>query len=241
MYQYYKIAGLTVKMDTFGRTRDLAFPYAMDPKDMGEDFLPDITVESNYRYAKHIYPNVPDEALEYLCSGRDFYRKLLDYDGILLHASAVAVDGKAYLFSADSGVGKSTHTGLWRQVLGDEKVRILNDDKPALRLEDGVWYAYGTPWSGKYGMNLNVRYPLGGICFLEQGSENQIELYGEDDLIFRFMKQTLCPKGAEIRLKILEQADRLLTTVPVWKLTCNMDREAAVLSYEMMTGNILQI
>lgn len=78
---------------------------------------------------------------------------------------------------ADSSVGKSTHTGLWRQVFGDERVKILNDDKPALRFEKGIWYAYGTPWSGKYGMNLNLRYPVAGICFLKQGAQNKIESY----------------------------------------------------------------
>ena len=93
---------------------------------------------------------------------------------ILVAVVVFAMDGQAYLFSADSGVGKSTHSRLWQQVFGDQRVTIINDDKPALRLRDGVWYVYGTPWSGKYGLNHNLCYPLAGICFLERSKTNKI-------------------------------------------------------------------
>lgn len=46
---------------------------------------------------------------------------------------------------------------------------ILNDDKPALRRESGVWQVYGTPWSGKEALNQNRNAPLRAICFLFQG------------------------------------------------------------------------
>ena len=75
---------------------------------------------------------------------------------MLLHSSAVVVDGYAYLFSADSGTGKSTHTGLWKQHFGD-RAYIINDDKPAIRKVDGEWYVFGTPWSGKTDTSVNPR------------------------------------------------------------------------------------
>ena len=136
MYQYYRIAGLTVKMEAFGFTRDLAQPYGIAPCSQA-----DITIEVDFQDLKTAYPDAPEEIFEYLVTGRDFYTKLIEHSGMMLHASAIAVDGRAYLFSADSGVGKTTHTRLWRQVFGDEKVTIINDDKPALRLRDGTWYA----------------------------------------------------------------------------------------------------
>jgi len=232
MYHYYKIAGLTVKMKTFGRTADLAFPYRIEPCSQV-----DITIDPQYQILKAVQPDADDDLCEYLASGRVFYRRLLDFDGMLLHASAIAMDGKAYLFSADSGTGKSTHVGLWRQLFGDERVRIINDDKPALRLEDGTWYVYGTPWSGKYGLNLNLRYPLAGICFLERAPMNKIEPYTKSDLVFRFLKQTNRSKKAEFQEKSLRHIGSLIEKVPVWRLECNMEQEAAVLSYRAMTGN----
>ncbi len=234
MYQYYKIAGLTVKMDTFGRTAEQALPYrigACDPAD--------ITIEPAYQLIKALRPDAEDDLCEYVASGRVFYRSLLAFDGMLLHACAIAVDGKAYLFSADSGTGKSTHAGLWRQLLGDERVRILNDDKPALRREDGIWYVYGTPWSGKHPLNLNLRCPLAGICFLERSDANQIQPYTKNDIVFRFVKQSYWSKKASIQEKTLGLIGSLLETTPVWQLSCNMEPEAAVLAYKAMTGNDL--
>ena len=49
---------------------------------------------------------------EYIYAGMEFYTKLLLHDGMMLHASAVAMEGKCYLFSAPSGTGKSTHTNI---------------------------------------------------------------------------------------------------------------------------------
>lgn len=95
------------------------------------------------------------------------------YNGLMLHASAAALGGRACLFSGPCGRGKSTHTRLWQQTFG-EAVQVFNDDKPALRRLDGRWYAYGTPWCGKDGINLNQKWPLGGICFLEKSQENRI-------------------------------------------------------------------
>ena len=230
MYQYYRIAGLTVKMDAFGFTRDLAQPYSIDSCSQA-----DITIETDFRDLKAAYPNAPDAIFEYLVTGKDFYTKLIDHAGMMLHASAIAVDGKAYLFSADSGVGKSTHTRLWRQVFGDERVTMINDDKPALRLREGIWYACGTPWSGKYGLNRNLCCPIAGICFLERGSENRIEPYTNHDVVFQFLKQTYRPKDVQYSNKLLSLIESLLEKIPVWRMECNREPEAAHTAWEAMT------
>lgn len=234
MYQYYRIAGLITKMDTFGFTGDLARPYRIEPCPEA-----DITIEADFRELKAAYPNAPDEIFEYVETGRDFYAKLIDFSGMMLHASAIAVDGRAYLFSADSGVGKSTHTGLWRRVFGADRVAVINDDKPALRLRDGIWYACGTPWSGKNGRNQNLCCPIGGICFLERGRNNKIEPYTNDEVVFRLLKQTLRPGDPQRCDKLLSLSGSLLETVPVWRMECNMEPEAAYVAWEAMTKGAL--
>lgn len=222
MYDY-KIAGLNVKMDVCGRTKELALPFQIH-----EDLQPDITIEP-------VYGQGVTEAEEYILTGREFYHQLLGFSGLMLHASAVIKDEKTYLFSADCGGGKSTHTKLWRQLFGDDKVRILNDDKPALKLENGEWYAYGTPWSGKYGLSLNLRYPIAGICFLEKAERNKIEKYTKNDMIFQLMKQTYRPKDLKKRKQLLSLLDDLLGKIPVWHMECNMEPEAAYMSYYAMS------
>ena len=229
MEQFYNIAGLTVQMDSFGRTVMQAQPYLCEPAE------PDIVIHSDWKKFQENQPHLSDDDSEYMSTGGNFYRQLLNYDGMLLHASAVVVDGWAYLFSAPCGTGKSTHTGLWQQVFGDRAV-ILNDDKPAIRLENGQWYAYGTPWSGKYDISTNIRAKLAGICFLHRANENTIEPFGGTKAIFSLLEQTIRPGGADQRMKIMILLDKLLTQVPVWQMGCNMDPQAAQVSYKAMSG-----
>ena len=78
-------------------------------------------------------PHLTEAQCEYIFAGSEFYKKFISEGGIMVHASAVEVDGKAYLFSADSGTGKLTHTKQWQNYFGKERALIINDDKPAIR------------------------------------------------------------------------------------------------------------
>ncbi len=230
MENTYQIAGLTVNMDLFGYLVERARPYEIEYTDS-----PDFTVVGDSKVAQNTAPYMR-ECIEYMSTAVDFYGKILDYDGMLVHSSAIVVDGKAYLFSADSGTGKSTHTALYRRYYGDERVRILNDDKPAIRLEDGVFYAYGTPWSGKSALNLNLKVPIGGICLLERGAKNEIEPLPARPALFRLLQQTRRFDDKEKMDKVMDLLDALLRKVPIWRMKCNMDPEAAKVSYEAMSG-----
>lgn len=234
MEQFYMITGLRVAMDTYGRTLEQAKPYRIEP--VSE---PDIRISSYRDVIKERTPSISDDDAEYLGTGGSFYKELLKFNGFRLHASTVVVDGKAYLFSAASGTGKSTHTGLWLNLFG-QRAYILNDDKPALRLINGIWYAFGTPWSGKHDISVNAGVPVGGICMLERGENNQIEPFYGKDAIFQVFVQTNRPKPAADRIKLLELLDDLITRVQIWKMKCNMDPDAARVSYEAMSGRKLE-
>ncbi len=195
----------------------------------------DIVIDAEH-YRPELYPEELGEDLTvYLESGWQFYGALLRFGGLMLHASAVELDGKAYLFSGPSGMGKSTHTKLWQQIFG-ERAQIFNDDKPALRREDGRWYAYGTPWCGKDGINQNKRVPLAGICFLKRGQENVIRRLEEKDVIGHVLYQTLYRFRAVERLdSLLDNLSMLVREVPVFELENLPEEAAAHLSYETMS------
>lgn len=229
MEKDYLIAGLRIRMDTFGRTEEQAEPYRIDTP--GE---PDLTVLSAAKYVRELQPQLSMDACEYLATGAYFYRHMLDFDALLIHSSAVVMDGYAYLFSAPCGTGKSTHTTMWREAFGYDRVLMLNDDKPLLRLEDGCWYAYGTPWSGKTDQNLNMRVPVGGVCLLTRGETNEIVPFGGVQAAHELMEQTARPPKAENRAKLLELMNDLLTMVPIWKLKCTPTTEAALVSQKAM-------
>lgn len=227
---HYRIAGLNIAMEAHGRTQEQSKPYRSEF--VGPEV---IHVRSYVKEYKALYPMCSDDDCEYMSTCYSFYRELIMHEGFMFHSSAVVVDGKAYLFSANSGTGKSTHTGLWLKQFGD-RAYILNDDKPALRRVDGIWYAFGTPWSGKNDISVNTGVPVAGIAMLERGERNEITPYSGKDAIFDIFVQTNRPKAAEYRIKLLELLDSLLQDIPVWKLKCNMDPEAAIVSYEAMSG-----
>ena len=159
---------------------------------------------------------------------------LLKSDTLLIHGSTVAVDGSAYLFTAPCGTGKSTHTRLWRQVFGDRAV-MINDDKAFLRVGDDGIIAFGSPWSGKHGLDTNMNAPLRGICVIGRGNENRIVRHTGDGL-FTILQDQLLGYTEETDLDLAwGLLHRLVSQVPVWNLTCNMDPEAARVSYGAMS------
>lgn len=193
---------------------------------------PEIIIRQEY-YRAEYWPNLTPEQMEYMESGVQFYYQLLHYNGLMLHASAAALGGRAYLFSGPCGRGKSTHTRLWQQTFG-EAVQVFNDDKPALRRLDGRWYAYGTPWCGKDGINLNQKWPLGGICFLEKSQENRIRRLSAAEALPLILAQTtyrLQPHSMEL---LLASLDSLLREIPVFLLENRPEEAAARLSFETM-------
>jgi len=225
----YVIADLAVDMEPEGRTKGQAAAYAAPA--LGPA---DITIDVNTREILEKNPQLENlDAAYYMGSGALFARDLLDFSGFQLHASAVALDGRAYLFSAYSGTGKSTHTGKWVRLFG---ARYINDDKPALRLRDGVWTAYGTPWSGKNDLSSPEGYPVGGIAFVERGDHNAIRRLSPVEAFPMVMAQTLKFLNRRRVERKLELLDQCLRTVPVWLLTCQNNDEAAYVSHRAMTG-----
>ena len=232
MEHSYKIVGIVVNMDSWGLIKRQAEPYEIEYTDQ-----PDMIVSSEKAHKLgFVSPHYNKNFAEYTNTGMSFYSELPKFDALMVHSSAVVVDGKAYLFSAVSGTGKSTHTALYRRVFGDERVRLLNDDKPALRLENGEFFAYGTPWSGKSDLNLNLRVPLGGICILRRGAKNEIGKMGRQEAMRMLLEQTIRPKDPALMMQLMQTVGKLLEKDCIWEMKCNMDPEAAIVSYEAMSG-----
>ena len=175
----YEFAGCVVSYEPlYGLLRRRMETYRSDTEGQ-----PDITLDGtkeDYEKLRKQYPHLSIEECEYSCAGAEFYMKLLKHQGFMIHASAVEKEGKAYLFSAPSGTGKSTHAQLWRQTFKGEPIRIINDDKPAVCLQNGVFYACGTPFSGKTDKNENRKAPIQGLCMLHRGKTNKIQKIQEN-------------------------------------------------------------
>ena len=158
---------------------------------------------------------------------------LIVKDTLMLHGSTVAVDGQAYLFTAPCGTGKSTHTRLWREVFGD-RVVMVNDDKPFLKIDGESVIACGSPWTGKHGLGSNVSFPLKGICILSRGSENKIWPLCPDDAADFLRSQCFVPEDEEKAGRAIELLERLIRMVPLWQMECTKEPEAAITAYQAM-------
>lgn len=168
---------------------------------------------------------------EYLLTGAAFSDRLTLLGGTVLHGSSIAFENKGIVFSANSGTGKSTHTGLWKERFADQVI-IVNDDKPAIRFYEDTPFIFGTPWSGKTDLNKNVRVPLKAIVFIKRSDSNWIERLNIRDSIFNLTSQINRPYYDEdIGKKTLEMIKRLVNTVPIYKLHCNINQEAVDVVY----------
>ena len=227
-----KVADLIVEMDV---SSDFLVsrlgPYLCD-----ENLTADISVDVSKQFYIDRQKENPHMTLgecECLWSGGYFYEQLARFNGVMLHSSCVEYEGKAYLFSARSGTGKSTHTHLWLKYLPGS--RIINNDKPAIRCVDGKFYAYGTPWSGKTDESVNIGVPIAGIAFLSRG-ENKIKKIPGILALKPFMDQTVRPKDKVLMEKALDVINGILTDIPIYQLSCDMSEDAVKTAYNGMKG-----
>lgn len=200
----------------------------------------DINYEKERSYKEDILEgrtpiSYTDDYLEELAVYRKIAEKAPDWDTLLFHGSVIAVDGEGFLFTAKSGTGKSTHTRLWREVFGSRAV-MVNDDKPLLSISDGKVFAHGTPYNGKHGIGCNMSVPLKGLCILTRGENNSISPVSKSEAYSMLMQQVYRPRDPVQLRKTLSLVDRLADSVGLFRLACNMDKDAALTAYNGMKG-----
>ena len=154
---------------------------------------------------------------------------------LLMHGSALCMDGAAYIFTAKSGTGKSTHARLWRETFGD-RVWMINDDKPMLRFTDRGVEVCGTPWNGKHHLGRNASAPLSAIAWLTRDATNHVERMSPADAFPQLMRQCYFSREPLVSAKIVALEKRLLSETAFYKLSCNMEPEAAIVAWEGMSG-----
>lgn len=168
---------------------------------------------------------------------RKVAEELLKRDTLLLHGSTIAVDGVAYLFTAPCGTGKSTHTRFWRENFGDRAV-MVNDDKAFLQITPSGVLAYGSPWSGKHGLDTNICFPLKGICFLRRGTENRIHSVKPADFLEELLHESFIPEDSCGCAKTHDLVNLLSHRIALWEMECTKDPSAALVSYGAMSGSL---
>ena len=243
MTKKYKIAERVVEINSlYEKVHNYCRDYETDETaDFSVSITPDDIVyekqktDSEYAYEGLPLPNFSDALLEETAVYRKIGEKMPDYDTIIFHGSVIAVEGQGFLFTAKSGTGKSTHTRLWREYLG-EKAVMVNDDKPMLKITDNGVIAYGTPYNGKHHLGCNMSVPLKAICILTRGEKNSIVRIDKKEAYAMLLQQVYRPNDPVQMAKTLKLLDRMAENVGLYKLACNMDIEAAKVAYNAMKG-----
>jgi len=147
-----------------------------------------------------------------------------------MHASVIVNNGKAFLWLAKSGTGKSTHSQLWLKYI--EGSRLLNDDNPVVRIRpDGGVEVYGTPWSGKTPCYINEHYPLGAFVQIRRSLENKIS---RQSIVEAYATLYSSSSGFKSDPKMADDLhstfEKIALGCPFYYLDCRPDKEAAEVS-----------
>lgn len=186
-------------------------------------------------YEGLVYPDYSPDELENTAIYRKIAQKITDYNAVVFHGSAVAVKNSAYLFTAPSGTGKTTHSNLWLENI--EGSYIVNGDKPIIRIFEDTIKVCGTPWSGKENLGENICVPLKSICVLTRGKENHIEKISFSDAFSILIGQTYRSPDRIALLKTVKLLETIAKNVKLHRLECNMEKDAAFVSFGGMCGD----
>ena len=241
MKSTYRLAGHAIKIESlYSQVHTLCAAYRVEddaeycittaPADIAYERQRSARADALEGVAVREYAN---PYLETLAVYRKLAQLLVQDDILLMHGAVVAVDGQAYLFTAKSGTGKTTHTRLWMQQFGDRAV-MVNGDKPLLHVTNTGVTVYGTPWDGKEHLSRNIACPLKAVCILTRSETNHIERISPKEALTMLCQQSYRPAQPAALRKTLALVDLLSSSVPLYKLGCNMEPEAALVAYHGM-------
>lgn len=176
----------------------------------------------------------PPIPADWFFSVSGFHRVLLNRNACVLHASYIDAGGKAILFTAPSGTGKSTQAALWEKHAG---AGIVNGDRVVLRRRDGIWHAFGYPCCGSSQISRNRTLPVGAIVVLEQSPENTVERMSAGQKIRALAAATEFYHWDRDEMNmVFDLAMELASGVPVVRLRCRPDEEAVNVLKHYLTG-----
>ena len=173
-----------------------------------------------------------DVALELFMVG--FYSYMSQKQTLLMHASAVEYEGQGIVFTAASGVGKTTQAELWAKY---KNAKILNGDKVFLKKEEDGIHAWGSPWKGASSYGCNKSAKLRAIVVLEQAEENSIQKLNVLESMQYFVPHIFFPCWDEVcEHAVLTFLDKVLEETEVYLLKCRPDEEAVELLASTIKG-----
>ena len=152
---------------------------------------------------------------------------LINFGIMMIHGAAIEINGKCFVFSAPSGVGKTTHILNWRKVFPNTSV--INGDKPFIDVVNRI--VYGSPWRGKEGLGINASTHLSGVVLLERSLSNSIRSVQFEKIIPKFIQQIHIPQDDVMALRAYRYFYEF-NDIPFYQLFCTADARSAIVAYD---------
>lgn len=156
---------------------------------------------------------------------------LLRHNALLLHSSLVMLHGRTVLFSGPSGAGKSTQAEIWRSHLD---AQVLNGDRSVIMEKDGVFFAGGSPWCGTSSIRRPEQAPIAGIFLVRQADRNAVTRLSREALVPLLSQITLNSWDPAFMEKATDLVAKLMASVPIYRLDCRPDTQAADLAHQTL-------
>lgn len=186
----------------------------------------------DYEKNKSEYKGISDFEYYLLALYRKIAEQLPNYDAFVFHGSAVYFNETASILTGLSGAGKSTHASLLSQY---KDIKIINDDKPIIRIIDNLPYVYGTPWDGKHHISENTSKPLKNLIFVNKAKENKIVEINKDNSFVKVLEQTYRPiKEKQAIIKTINLVNQLVKVTSQYNLYCDISKKASDVSFEVI-------
>lgn len=159
---------------------------------------------------------------------------VLQQGGAVFHCSYVSYNGRAILFTAPSGTGKSTQAELWRTLRGAE---IVNGDRAVIRSTEAGIVACGIPFAGSSEYCHNETLSVAAIVYLAQAPSTSIRPLGGYEAfrcIWEGCSINTWDKGDMTLAADLVQ--QIVEEIPIWYLPCTPDESAVQALEQALEG-----
>lgn len=187
------------------------------------------------RCAAAAYPAGTDAAaIAFMELAKRISAGLLSRDACIFHGTAFLWNGKAWVFTAPSGTGKTTQYLLWKKLYGEE-VSVLNGDKPILSCRGGNITVHPSPWRGKEGMGSKRTAPLGGVIVLAQRGENRISVLPASRAVMPLLRSVFFDRSSGHALAdACTLADTVIRKTEILYLENRGDENSAVITHDYL-------
>lgn len=180
--------------------------------DWSEIFIPQLRVKSNIS----VFTN------------QIFYTHAVQRRMIQIHSSMIDYQGKGLLFLGPSGIGKTTMAELWNKYCN---ALIINGDMNFVQETEECFLGWGTPWHGSSPYCENANVPVCALIVLKQAQENSIRRLEGFEKVQLVSNNIIYPTWLENGMELcLETLDQLLSSLPVYELSCRPDEDAVRLT-----------